>query len=128
MKSCLLYFSMLVILSACSPSSLDDFRHEGESICREFTRELEKIETREQLIKAVPKIKAKFEKLATLMIEVKKFQQQQEMLEENPAIEKTEESLALLSQFKRIYQIESGKEIMEQAQKEALYRLSVDVR
>lgn len=124
MKSglCVLILGMIFVMVACSPHSLEDFRYEGEAECRAFAKDLGKIETREDLVKALPKMKAHFEKLATLMMEVRQFQKESDTVEEEfPA--KTEASALLFGQFKRIYAMESGREIMEKAQKEALFRI-----
>ena len=119
-----MYLSLFLMLCACSPSSLDDFRHEGESICREFAHELKGIETHEHLLKEAPKIKAYFDRLVTVMIQARKFQKEAE--ESQPLInEDSLASKALLGELKRIYQLEAGREIIEKAQKEALIKLDV---
>ncbi len=115
-----LYVSAVLLLSACSPSSLDDFRHEGEAICKKLTQELREIDTHDKLIKKAPKLKLYFDQLASLMIEVKRLEPD----DVTPIID--EESLAsqaLLYELKRIYQIEAGRDIIEKAQKEALIKL-----
>ncbi len=115
-----LYVSVVLLLSGCSPSSLDDFRHEGEAICKKLTQELREIDTHDKLMKKAPKLKLYFDQLASLMIEVKKLEPD----DVTPIID--EESLAsqaLLCELKRIYQIEAGREVIEKAQKEALIKL-----
>ena len=83
-------------------------------------KDLQKIESREQLVKVVPRLKVHFEKLVDLMIEAKKFQ---ETAEEEFAPLPTQASEKLLLELKRIYQLEAGGELIEKAQNEALLRL-----
>lgn len=115
-------FFFLILLVACSPASVQDFQREGESICRDLTRELKKIQTREELVKAAPKLKAKFDKLVDLMIEARAFQRESEEVFD-PISNHSEVSRLLLCELRRIYQLEAGRETIEKTQKEALLRL-----
>lgn len=99
---------------------MQDFQHEGEAICRDLTQELKKIQTREELVKAAPKLKEKFETLVDLIIEARKFQ---EMTEEEWAPLESEANDSLVLELKRVYKLEAGRETVEKAQKEALLRL-----
>jgi hypothetical protein len=117
-------FVILFCLVACSPSSLEDFQREGQALSRELAMELQEIQTREELHKAAPKIKKKFDLLVDLMIEARKFQQKHP--EENgfdPATTDPATSDLLLCELKRIYRLESGRETIEKAQRESLIRL-----
>jgi hypothetical protein len=113
-------FIIFLLFTACSPNSMEDFQYEGEAICRDLTQELKKIQTREELAKAVPKLKGKFEALVDLMIEARQFQ---EIAEEEWTPLATESNDALLVELKRIYKLEAGRETIEKAQSEALLRL-----
>ena len=110
-------------LFSCSPSSLEDFRYEGEARCRSLVKELQKIETREQLIRIAPVLKRHFEELVTLMIHAREFQE--EHSDEEPGILASDKvaSRLLEDELRRVYEIEGGREIMERAQQEALVRL-----
>ncbi len=122
MTNLILFFSLLFLCS-CSPSSLDDYQKEGQLFCRHLAKELANIHTREDLLKNELVIKKKFDELVELIIEARQYQIKHPedylaVAEENPFSEE------LLFELKRIYsQIESGREIMERAQKEALIRL-----
>lgn len=115
---------LFFLAAGCAPHSKEDFQHEGESLCRDLTKELRKVQTREDLAKAAPKIKAKFEKIVDLVIEAKKFQMESEEEETNsdftPDIAASD---AFLAELKRVYKIEAGRDTIEKAQKEALLRL-----
>lgn len=115
-------FVVLVFLAACSPHSMEDFQREGESICRDITKELKKVQTREELVKSVPKLKLKFNKLVDLMIEARAFQQESEEVFD-PMVPASDGSALLLAELKRVYKLEAGREIIEKTQKEALLRL-----
>lgn len=118
------YFALvlLLLLIGCSPNSKEDFQHQGEAICRELVEKLKKIETREELVEAVPVLTRKFDELVELIIEARTFQQKKEE-EFDVMPEASENSLQLLNELKRIYKIEAGREMIEKAQKEALLKL-----
>lgn len=124
-KSLLIIYSFLVfIASACSPNSLDDFREQGESVSRSLTNELRKIHSREDLLKAAPKLKRLFNELVNIMIAAQEFRLH------HPALELTEskkemENLSdqLREELNRVYSIDSAREVIEKCQEEALLKL-----
>ena len=119
-KICIFF---LLFFVACSPSSLEDFRYEGESICKDLTQELKKIETSQQLIVKAPKLKTYFDKLVVVIIQAKKFQKEHEG--ENSIMDgKSQVSQNLLGELRRIYELEGGRELMEKIEQEALIKLS----
>ena len=115
-------FIFLIFLTACSPHSMEDFQHEGESICRDITKELKKIQTHNEFVKAAPKLKLKFNKLIDLMIEARAFQQESDEAF-NPMATASDASSLLLAELKRVYKLEAGRETIEKTQREALLRL-----
>lgn len=119
-----LLFFVFLFFSSCSPHSLEDFQHEGEAHLRILCRELNKIDSREVLAQAEPRLKKIFNRLVDLMIEARKYQR------EHPEEQISEGALcdhflneALMLELKRVYQLEGAREIVESAQKEALIRL-----
>ena len=110
------------LLYGCSPSSLEDFHYEGESRCRALIEDLQKIHSREELMRATPVIKNHFEELVTLMIHAREFQENHPDENTPPAFENTVSSL-LEEELRRIYALEGGREIIERTQQEALVRL-----
>ncbi len=110
--------ALLFFVGGCSPQSQDDFHHEGESICRALVEELQEVESRQDLLKAAPRIKQHFEDLVDLMIAARNSQVQ-------PQVDSTEMSQVLQAELKRIYRMEGGREVIEKAQKESLLRLDV---
>jgi len=120
------YISLLlpILLTACTPSSSEDFKREGESICQELTLDLQKIQTREELLRALPRFKKTFNSLVQLMIQAHKYQlrhPEEESFDSSFTTYQT--NLELMSQLRRIYQIEGGQELIERAEREALIRL-----
>jgi hypothetical protein len=112
----------LFLMAACSPNSLDDFRHEGESQSRALLLDLKKIESREQLIQSEPKLKRHFEELIALMIEARTFQQKHpDDLSSSEGQSRSDQELR--EELRRIYEMEGGREIVERAQQDALVRL-----
>jgi hypothetical protein len=117
----------LLLLTSCSPNSLEEFRREGESQCRALVLTLQSIETNEQLIRFEPILKNHFNKLVNLMIEARLYQV------ENPDYEALELSKngvndLLKEELRRIYTLEGGREIVERAQHEALIHLDAAER
>jgi hypothetical protein len=110
------------LLYGCSPSSLEDFHYEGESCCRALVKDLQKIHSREELMRATPVIKNHFEELVTLMIHAREFQENHPDENTPPAVENAVCRL-LEEELRRIYALEGGREIIERTQQEALVRL-----
>lgn len=117
-------FSCLLLFCACTRSSIEEYRRDGEALCRSFTHLLQRVETREDLLKSLPEIKRHYEEIAKLVIEAQNYKKEHE----GEAVEPWDSSDALASEtlmleLKRIYRMEGGRELMENAQKEAFFRL-----
>ncbi len=108
----------------CSPNSLEDFQHEGEAMNRALANDLRQIRTKEELVKAIPKLKKRYEKYVELLIDAKEYQQKHPE-EERPEIQASDlpNGEFLFWELKRIYAMEGGREAMEKAQREALIKL-----
>ncbi len=114
------YLLFMVLLCGCNPNSLEDFQHEGEALCRSIVADLQDINNREDLVNASPKLKKRFNNLVDLMIEARTYSQEHP---EECALPPSTSSEQLLSELKRVYALDGGKEIVERAQREALIRL-----
>ena len=115
-------FLFLLILISCGPNSLEDFQKEGESFSRRLANELKEIQSRDELAKAAPHLKTRFNELVDLVIAAQTYADRHldECLfdpTENPY------SNELRLQLERLYRLEGGREMIEKAQKEALIRL-----
>lgn len=119
-KGIFLNLFCIFFLCGCSPSSTEDFRKEGEAQVKKLTYELRKINSREDLTKAVPLLKKKFNELIDLMIQARQFQ---EMHNDNdlPATDQLASEM-LCEELKRIYRLEGGREVIEKVQREPLIR------
>ncbi len=107
----------------CAPSSPEDFQKEGQSLCRSLTKELVTVHTREDLVKMTPLLKKRFIQFAELVMAARDFQRQhafEAMPEEGEDFLASE---ALMEEMKRIYAIEGGRKIIEDAEREALFVL-----
>jgi hypothetical protein len=120
----ILAFILIVLAAGCSPNSLEDFQHEGEAMNRALAKDIREIRTREELVKAIPRLKKRYEEFVDLIIAAKEYQQ--EHLEEEPPevnFSDLPNGELLFWELKRIYAMEGGRESMEKAQREALIRL-----
>jgi len=126
-----LLYAILLPLLGCSPSSMEDYRHEGQSWSRSLILELQQIHTTEELLQSEHKLKKKFDESVSLMIAAREYQQKhwEDALEE-PSDSALTESLnqELQAQLRRIYDLEGGRECIERAQQEALVRLDAHER
>jgi hypothetical protein len=113
-----------LLFTGCSPSSLEDYRHEGEAVCRELTADLQCIQTREDLVSLETKLKKDFEKLVAVILDAQQFIQKHPDSEtlQVYAID-TEMSDRIKVELQRVYQIEGAKEVIEKAQRESMLRL-----
>ncbi len=105
----------LSLLISCGPSSIEDLRYEGEAQTRKLARDLRAIETKEELQKAVPKLKKRFNQIADLLVEARSFPK-----EEGEPSAASEE---LFAELARLYEWPGGRELIESAQTEAVHRL-----
>lgn len=104
---------ILTILAGCSP--FHDISGEGEAETRKLAAELRAIETKEELQKAVPRLKKRFNRLADLVVEARSFKQE--------ASEPTAASEELFIELARLYEMTGGRELIESAQADAVSRV-----
>jgi len=116
-------FLIYFCLWGCSPSSLEEYHYEGQTLSKKLLNELKSIESREDLERAVPYLKKQFESLVDLMIEARNFQEKypEEYFDEPEYAVSLDDEL--LEEIKRIYQLEKGRVLIEKAQRESLLRL-----
>ncbi len=108
-------FLMWIFLASCTPATLADLRAEGESETKKLAAELREIESKDELQKAVPRLRKRFLKLADLLVEARGFP-----LEEGPPTPASEE---LFIELARLYEMPGGRELIEWAEGEAVARL-----
>ena len=109
-------FWIFLLLSSCGPSTFEDLRIEGEAQTRKLAEELQAIESKEDLQKALPELKKRFNKIADLLVDVKKFPKKGS-LEESFASEQ------LFIELARIYEMPGGRELVESSQRHAIHKL-----
>jgi len=118
-------FTCLFFLVSCCPTSQKDFRQEGETLSKKLLRDLQAIQTREQLVKALPILRGRFNDLVNLIMQAQEAQGKYVEEWEEEALTFNEElNFALFSELKRLYGLEGGRELVEKAEREALQRLS----
>lgn len=115
-----LIFALLFV--SCGPASMEEFQCEGERVALALTRDLEKVESLQDLKAESPQLKKKFAELVDLMLAARKYQLKHPD-EEAPNEPNLDISNSLKAEFVRIYRIEGCQEIMEEIQRESLYRL-----
>jgi hypothetical protein len=113
---------ILLFLVACSPTSIKDLRLEGEAETKKLAFELRKMETKEELIRAVPKLKKRFNRIADLLIQAHEFRKEE--ISKEPTLASEE----LFIELARLYEIPGAKEVIEGAQKEAVSKLDKHIK
>lgn len=111
---------ILILLVGCGPRSPKDCCKQGEGVARALTKELQAIETREDLIAHQEQLSRLYLELAEVMIRAEKASQK---WVERPEEFNAEVNEKLKRELLRVYQIPGAREIVEQSQKEALYKL-----
>ena len=116
------FFLVVFFCTACSPSSGEEWKLEGESISKKLVVELEQVESLQDLELRSSKIKKYFYKLTDLAVAAKQYQ-----IRHPDAFEEESYSMhisdILKSELMRIYQIEGASEIIENLQRESLHKL-----
>lgn len=69
-----LIFLLCLLLVACGPSSLDDYKELGKVKTRRLIEELQKIQNRDQLMDAEETLMQCYQEIAELMLAIDKFQ------------------------------------------------------
>lgn len=114
-----------LLLAGCSSHSLEEYQYEGEALCRVIVKELQKVQSKEELAAALPALKKHFHELVVLIIEAKEFQRNHpDEAGIDPAYFEHPYAEALKEELIRLCKLEGGKEMLEKAQKEALILLS----
>ncbi len=115
-----------VLLCACSPSSMEEFRFEGESIALKLTSDLQEVDTLADLEKIAPKIKKRLDKLTDLMLKLNKYQaKSHEKIQGNPPFVIGE---GLKNEMKRVYAIEGCRAYFEEISSDALQKIQLNFR
>lgn len=120
---------ILLLVSACSPHSPEEFQQEGQAACEDLVNVLQTISSREELLDKEEVLKKKFESLVTLIVaasRVHEVEGQGDELDQGYPFRAA--SHQLKTQLQRIYELEGGREIIERSQHEALVRLDSEER
>lgn len=114
----------LLLLLGCGPRSPQDCRSRGENLMRKLIKEMEQIQTREELIAHSPRLRLLFEQVADLMLKAEKNLNSQQLGWESLGWEPSTTNQALNERLRqeliRVYEIPGGRELIEQAQEPAL--------
>lgn len=121
-----LFFLLLAPLTtACAPTSLSEYRAEGEGQIKKLLEELAQIESVSQLENKEIRLKKRFSTIADLMIAAKKFQIKHPEDIEEVTTWQVEVSEALKNELKRLYEIEGCAEKIEEIQRDSLHKLDL---
>ena len=109
------YF-FLLLLTACGPMTQDDLSSEASTQCTKLTQILREIDNKDDLIKNLPKIKKRYDKIADLVIQVREIPDKTEK-------EPSGASDDLFVELARLYEIPGCRELIESVQMDAIHRL-----
>lgn len=112
-KVCRKILFSLCFLTGCAPATLDDLRCQGEAETEGLATFLREIETKEDLEKALPRLKKKFNRLALILQEVRKTPHS---LGTDPSVASEE----LFIELSRLYEIPGCRDLVERAEDEAI--------
>ena len=117
--------SVLFITSicACSSNSLEDYKEEGEGITRSIIKEIQFIQSREELIVKTPRLKKLFHKLVEVIMAAQEFRDKHPGDSFALSNEGHQLSDALRAELIRLFSIEGARDIFEKTQQDSLYRL-----
>lgn len=111
-------FVLFLLMSACSPATIEDLRCQGEAETRRLAALLKRVETKEDLQKALPQVKKSLNRMADLLIEVRQARSAEEARPEPSSA-----SDELFIEMARLYEIPGLRDLFEQAQSEAVRKL-----
>ncbi len=108
----------IFFFTGCEPATLEDLRVEGEVQTKKLALELKRVESKEDLQKALPQLRKRYHKIADLLLKAKQFPPQ-----ESPDSAASEE---LFVELARLYEMAGGRELIEMAQIEAEKKLQAE--
>jgi hypothetical protein len=114
---------LLLLLVGCQPHTPDEYRREGERLMNTLSQELEQINSREELVKEQGRLSLLFMQIAKLAVRAQEDLDRQVTVGGGIASCNAELNERLRQQLIRIYKIEGGREIIEEAQKKAVIQL-----
>ena len=113
------------LFTGCSPTSLSEYRAEGEGYIKKLIEELIEIDSVSQLEEKEIRLKKRFSAITDLMIAAKKYQ----IKHPNDIGELTtwqlEMSDALKKEMIRLYQIDGCASKLEEIQRDSLHKLDL---
>lgn len=120
------FLFLFLLFISCSPQSYEDFRDEGEALAYSIAQDLRKVQTKEDLEKISPKLRKKFQRLADLIISLRRFNERQPFEAAYYLAYEAKVSDELYLEMKRIYQIPGARQVVEKTQAEALTRIQMN--
>ncbi len=124
----LFFLLFLISFTGCSPSSIYEYRSEGEESIKKLVQELSQIENVSQLEVKEVRLKKRFTALVELMIAAKKFQAKHHDEGQEVTFWQLELSEALKREMIRIYEIEGCAPLMEEIERDAVHKLDLAER
>lgn len=115
---------LLLLFASCSHECPDSYKEEAGTVMRTLIEEITPVKTAAELIKKQKKIKRLYTTLSDLAIAARKWQEKHPdaLSCEGHNLDETL-SEQLKKELERLYVIKGAREIMEEAQKEAIERL-----
>ncbi len=110
---------LLLLLTSCGPMTMKDVRAEADAEVSKLTKVLREVDSKDDLITRLPKIKKGFNQIAELVLEVRSIQEKSpEFLEPSAAGDE------LFAELARLYEMPGGRALIETAQNDAIHRLT----
>jgi hypothetical protein len=116
---------LIIIITACSSQSLENYKEEGHGIIKALINELKAIHTRDDLMTSSPELTRLFNELGNVMVKAHALAlAHPEQLQLELTKEDHELSDQLRVELNRIFRIEGGRSTIEKCQTESLQKLT----
>ena len=112
----MIWVLFLICLVSCGPATMADLRLEGEAQTKRLAEELQLIESKEDLLSALPKLRKRFDQIAEILIKTRSFPKQD--------FQASFASEQLFAELARLYEMPGCRELIEGAQADAIRRLN----
>jgi hypothetical protein len=111
---------LLTFLAACAAPGPEELYAEGVAETRRLAELLAQIDTKDELVARMPKIKKSYSRMADLVLAVRKQNRRGGL---QKLFQPSEASDALFAQLARLYEMPGCRALIEQAQAEAIQKL-----
>ncbi len=116
---------ILTLFTSCAPTTSKDYQTQACVLMKAFVKDLKKIHDPRQLKKKQKVLKKHFNCLTILMMDYRSFFEKHPELDKEQSLKLQQIAYTLKCELYRLYQLDGGLSLIEEAQKDAYVKLGL---